>query len=117
MKKPFGVFAVAANLGFFGLQARAQTPADFLDIRYGETASPLQSVFALPILVAEREKFFARRGLHFSIVPVQGGGEATVDVLAEGRADISHVATNFLISTALKGSDAVAVAAEFNNPI
>ena len=117
MKKPFGAFAVAANLGFFALQARAQTPADFLDIRYGETASPLQSVFALPILVAEREKFFARRGLHFSIVPVQGGGEATVDVLTEGRADISHVATNFLISAALKGSDAVAVAAEFNNPI
>jgi NitT/TauT family transport system substrate-binding protein len=96
--------------------ARAQD-GGFLDIRYGETASPLQSIFALPVIVAERERLFVRHGLHFSIVPVQGGGEATVDVLTEGRADISHVATNFLITAALKGSDAVAVASEFNNPI
>ncbi len=96
--------------------ALAQTP-DFLDLRYGESASPLQSIFSLPILIAERQQFFVRRGLHFSIVPVQGGGEATIDALTAGRADISHVATNFLITAVLKGSDAAAIAAEFNNPI
>lgn len=109
-----GLLAIAVLVGCLETPAKAQ---DVLDLRYGETASPLQSIFALPILVAERERMFLRRGLNFSIVPVSGGGEATVTALEEGRADISHVATNFLITAALKGSDAVAIAAEFNNPI
>ena len=95
----------------------AARAADLLDLRYGETASPLQSIFALPVLIAEREGFFLKRGLNFSIVPVRGGGEATVEALDKGVADISHVATNFLITAAWKGSDAVAIAAEFNNPV
>src|SRR5262249_15912591 len=37
--------------------------------------------------------------------------------LHDGTADISHVATPFLVQAALKGSDAVAIAAEFNNPV
>ena len=103
---------------FMAALAPSATPAaELLDLRYGETASPLQSIFALPVLIAEREGFFLKRGLNFSIVPVRGGGEATVDALEKGAADISHVATNFLITAALKGSDAVAIAAEFNNPI
>jgi len=88
-----------------------------MDLRYAESASPLQSIFSLPILVAEREGFFRREGLNFSITPVQGGGEATIDALHEERADIAHVATNFLVTAALRGSDAVAIAAEFNNPV
>jgi len=91
--------------------------AEMLNLRYGESASPLQSIFSLPALVAERQGYFAREGLNFSIVPVAGGGEATINALHDGAADISHVATNFLVTAALGGSDAVAIAAEFNNPV
>ncbi len=91
--------------------------AEPLTLRYGESASPLQSIFALPVLVAERQGFFVREGLNFSIVPVTGGGEATIQALRDGFADVSHVATNFLVTASLGGSDAVAIAAEFNNPV
>jgi ABC-type nitrate/sulfonate/bicarbonate transport system substrate-binding protein len=37
--------------------------------------------------------------------------------LHDSTADISHVATAFLIQSALAGSDAVAIAAEFHNPV
>src|SRR5207253_2369999 len=56
-------------------------------------------------------------GLDFSMLPVSGGGERLVAALHDGSADICHVAIPFLIQAALKGSDAVAIVAEFNNPV
>ena len=67
--------------------------------------------------MAEREGYFVREGLDFSMLPVPGGGEKLIAALHDGTADISHVATPFLVQAALKGSDAVAIAAEFNNPV
>ena len=93
--------------------AAAQT----ITLRYGQAYSALRSIFALPILVAEREGYFAKEGLNFETVPIPGGGEKMVEALHDGMADISHVATPFLIQAALKGSDAVAVVTEFSNPI
>lgn len=93
--------------------AAAQT----VTLRYGQAFSALRSIFALPLLVAEREKFFAREGLNFIVVPVPGGGEKLIEALHDGTADMTHVATAFMIQAALKGSDAVAIASEFNNPI
>jgi ABC-type nitrate/sulfonate/bicarbonate transport system substrate-binding protein len=86
-------------------------------VRYGQAYSALQSIFALPVLVAEREGYFVREGLSFSMLPVPGGGERLIAALHDGTADISHVATPFLIQAALAGSDAVAIVAEFNNPV
>jgi ABC-type nitrate/sulfonate/bicarbonate transport system substrate-binding protein len=91
--------------------------AEPITLRYGQAYSALRSIFALPLLVAEREGYFAREGLNFVTVPIPGGGEKLVEALHDGSADISHVATPFLIQAALKGSDAVAIASEFNNPI
>src|ERR1700752_1446422 len=88
-----------------------------IPLRYAQAYSAMQSIFALPVLVAEREGYFVREGLNFSMLPVPGGGEKLVAALHDGTADISHVATPFLIQAALAGSDAVAIAAEFNNPI
>src|SRR5262245_47747542 len=88
-----------------------------IPLRYGQAYSALRSIFALPILVAEREGYFVREGLNFATVPVPGGGEKLVESLHDGTADIAHVATPFLIQAAMKGSDAVAFVAEFNNPI
>jgi ABC-type nitrate/sulfonate/bicarbonate transport system substrate-binding protein len=93
--------------------AAAQAP----QLRYGESPSTMRSIFSLPILVAERQGFFAREGLNFGIVMIDGGEEKTIQALHDGTADISHVATNFLVTASLRGSDAVAIAAEFNNPI
>ena len=91
--------------------------ANRVPLRYGQAYSALQSIFALPLLVAEREGYFVREGLNFSMLPVPGGGERLIAALHDGTADISHVATPFLIQAALAGSDAVAVVAEFNNPV
>jgi ABC-type nitrate/sulfonate/bicarbonate transport system substrate-binding protein len=91
--------------------------AQAIPLRYGQAYSALRSIFALPLLVAEREGYFVREGLDFSMLPVPGGGEKLIAALHDGRADISHVATPFLIQAALGGSDAVAIAAEFNNPV
>jgi len=88
-----------------------------ITLRYAQAFSALRSIFALPLLVAERQGYFVREGLNFSMIPVPGGGEKLVAVLHDGSADISHVATPFLIQAALKGSDAVAIVAEFNNPV
>jgi ABC-type nitrate/sulfonate/bicarbonate transport system substrate-binding protein len=103
--------ALAAVLG---MQASAQTNT----LRYGQAYSTLRSIFALPIVVAERQGFFRREGLDFQVVvPIPGGSDKMIDALHDGTVDITHVATPFLIRKVLAGSDAVAIAAEFNNPI
>jgi ABC-type nitrate/sulfonate/bicarbonate transport system substrate-binding protein len=90
---------------------------DTLTLRYGQTASTLHSVFALPIFIAEREGFFAREGLAVKVVPIAGGTTEMVAALDDGTVDITHVSTPFLIKAHLAGSDAVAIAGEFANPI
>jgi ABC-type nitrate/sulfonate/bicarbonate transport system substrate-binding protein len=88
-----------------------------IHLRYGQAYSAQRSIFALPMLLAERRGFFLREGLDFHMVPVPGGGTRMIDALHDGTAHISHVATPFLVQAVLNGSDAVAVVTEFNNPI
>jgi ABC-type nitrate/sulfonate/bicarbonate transport system substrate-binding protein len=106
--------AIFAALLCFSATGAAGDP---IPLRYGQAYSALQSIFALPLFVAEREGYFVREGLNFSMLPVPGGGERLIAALHDGTADISHVATPFLIQAALAGSDAVAIVAEFNNPV
>ena len=78
----------------------------------------MRSVFSLPVSIAERQGFFRREGLDFHlVVPIPGGSDKMLDSLHDDTADVTHIATAFLIRAVLKGSDAVAVAAEFNNPV
>ncbi|HEY4142705.1 MAG TPA: ABC transporter substrate-binding protein [Pseudolabrys sp.] len=92
--------------------------AELLTLRYGQSYSTLRSIFALPIVVAQHEGFFRREGLDFQVVvPLPGGSDKMIDALHDGTVDITHVATPFLVRKVLAGSDAVAIAAEFNNPI
>ena len=95
----------------------AHPRAEPVTLRYGQTASTLRSVFSLPIFVAEREGFFAREGLTVTVVPIAGGTDRMIAALDNGQVDITHVSTPFLIRAVLDGSDAVAIAAEFANPI
>ena len=87
-------------------------------LRYGQAYSATNSVYSLPIAIAEREGLFTREGLDFRVViPVPGGSDKMIHALHDDTIDITHVATPFLVRAALAGSDAVAIAAEFNNPI
>lgn len=89
-----------------------------LTLRYAQAYSALRSVFSLPISVADRAGFFRRENLDYRlVVPIPGGSDKMIDTLEDGSADVTHIATPFLIRRALAGSDAVAIAAEFNNPI
>lgn len=107
------VFAAA-----FATQAQTQAKAEPLTLRYGQSYSTIRSIFALPIVVAQKQGFFSREGLDFKVVvPLPGGSDKMIDALHDGTVDITHVATPFLIRKVLAGSDAVAIAAEFNNPI
>jgi ABC-type nitrate/sulfonate/bicarbonate transport system substrate-binding protein len=92
--------------------------AEPLTLRYGQSYSTLHSIFALPIVVAQNEGFFADQGLDFRVVvPLPGGSDKMIDALHDGTVDITHVATPFMIRKAMAGSDVVAIAAEFNNAI
>jgi ABC-type nitrate/sulfonate/bicarbonate transport system substrate-binding protein len=106
-----------AVAGFICLCACHAAAAETVTLRYAQAYSALRTIFALPLLVAEREGYFVREGIDFSMLPVPGGGERLVGALHDGTADICHVASPFLIRAALAGSDAVAIAAEFNNPV
>jgi ABC-type nitrate/sulfonate/bicarbonate transport system substrate-binding protein len=102
----------------FAAQAQNQAQAEPLTLRYGQSYSTLRSIFALPIVVAQKQGFFSREGLDFQVVvPLPGGSDKMIDALHDGTVDITHVATPFLIRKVLAGSDAAAIAAEFNNPI
>jgi NitT/TauT family transport system substrate-binding protein len=87
-------------------------------LRYGQALSAQKSIFSLPVVIAEREGLFKREGLDFRVViPIPGGAERMVAALHDDTVDVTHVATQFLVRANLAGSDAVAIAAEFNNPV
>ncbi len=89
-----------------------------LTLRYAQAYSAAHSIFSLPVTVARREGLFAREGVNVSLViPVPGGSDKMIDALDDDWADVTHIATPFLIRAALAGSDAVAIDTEFKNPI
>jgi ABC-type nitrate/sulfonate/bicarbonate transport system substrate-binding protein len=111
----YRILAVIAALLCGGPQP---AQAELISLRYGAAPSEIKSIFALPILVAEREGFFAREGLNFALIPIaDAGGEKMIAALEDGSVDVGHIATAFLIQAVVKGADTVAIAAEFNNPI
>jgi NitT/TauT family transport system substrate-binding protein len=113
-KAGIGTALAALLFTTFVPAARSQT----LTLRYGQAYSAARSIFSLPVAIAEREGFFAREGLNVQILqPIPGGADHQITALHNDSVDLTHVATPFLIRAALGGSDAVAVAAEFKNPI
>lgn len=119
-RTPLGSIGAAFCFVFFfqSVHAVELEAAEAIPLRYAQAYSSLRSIFSLPIVIGERENFFRREGLDFKVVvPIPGGADKMIDALHDDTADITHVATPFLIRAALGGSDAVAIAAEFNNPI
>jgi ABC-type nitrate/sulfonate/bicarbonate transport system substrate-binding protein len=110
-----GRSVLAALLTLCSLNAAYAQP---LTLRYAQAYSAAHSIFSLPVSVAQREGLFRREGLDVSIViPVPGGSDKMIAALHDDWADVTHVATPFLIRAALAGSDAVAIDTEFKNPI
>jgi ABC-type nitrate/sulfonate/bicarbonate transport system substrate-binding protein len=108
---------VLAVLAFATLVAGSAWAQDKV-LRYGQALSAQKSIYSLPVALAEREGLFRREGLDFRIViPVPGGADRMIAALHDDTVDLTHVATPFLVRAALAGSDAVAIAAEFNDPI
>lgn len=106
---------LAGLLALCSLNAAAAQP---LTLRYAQAYSAAHSIFSLPVTVAQREGLFRREGLDVRIViPVPGGSDKMITALHDDWADVTHVATPFLIRAALSGSDAVAIDTEFKNPI
>jgi ABC-type nitrate/sulfonate/bicarbonate transport system substrate-binding protein len=92
--------------------------AQTIPLRYAQAYSAMRSIFSLPVAIGDRQGFFRREGLNFQIVvPIPGGSDKMIDSLHDDTADVTHIATAFLVRAVLNGSDAVAIAAEFNNPI
>lgn len=87
-------------------------------LRYGQALSAQKSIYSLAVVLAQREGLFRGEGIDFRVViPIPGGAERMIHALHDGTVDVTHVATAFLVRAALAGSDAVAIAAEFNDPI
>ena len=92
--------------------------AEPLHLRYGQAYSAARSIFSLPVAIAKNQGLFSREGLDVELLqPIPGGADNQITALHNDSVDVTHVATPFLIRAALGGSDAVAIAAEFNNPI
>src|ERR1700730_8506183 len=101
-----------------GLWFASHDQPETLKLRYGQAYSSAHSIFSLPVSVAQRQGLFAREGLDVEvIVPIPGGSDKMIAALHDDWVDVTHVAPRFLIRAALAGSDAVAIAAEFRNPL
>jgi NitT/TauT family transport system substrate-binding protein len=86
-------------------------------LRFGKIPSTVRNVGSLYLFVAERKGFFAREGIAIESVMIPGGTDKMVAALDEGRVDIAHSSTPYLISAVLKGSDSAAIAGEVRNPV
>ena len=96
---PLSLFITVSALLCAGSQfAAAQT----LSLRYAQSYSAIRSIFSLPVTVAERAGFFRREKLDFHVVvPLPGGSDKMLDALNDGSADVTHIATAFLIRAVL----------------
>jgi ABC-type nitrate/sulfonate/bicarbonate transport system substrate-binding protein len=104
--------------GLFAACLAPAADAETLSLRYGQAYSSAHSIFSLPISIAQREGLFLGEGLDVKVlIPIPGGSDKMIAALHDDEVDLTHVATPFLIRAALAGSDAVAIAAEFDNPI
>jgi len=88
---------IAHALVALAAMTTAASGAQLPVLRYGQAYSATNSVYSLPIAIAEREGLFAREGLDFRVViPVPGGSDKMIHALHDDTIDITHVATPFL---------------------
>ena len=64
----------------------------------------MRNVGSLYLHVAERKGFFAREGIKLESVMIEGGTDRMVAAIDDGKVDLAHSSTPYLISAVLKGS-------------
>jgi NitT/TauT family transport system substrate-binding protein len=108
---------LAAGLAALATIAAVQGAAAQTTLRFGKIPSTVRNVGSLYLFVAERKGFFAREGIKLESVLIEGGTDRMVAALDEGKVDLAHTSTPYLISAVLKGSNAVGIAGEVGNPV
>ena len=77
----------------------------------------MRAVSSIYLFIAESKGFLAREGIRLEFIPIDGGTDKMVAALDQGKVDVAHTATPYLIQAELKGSDTVAIAGEVANPV
>jgi ABC-type nitrate/sulfonate/bicarbonate transport system substrate-binding protein len=94
-----------------------QTAAAQTTLRFGKIPSTVRNVGSLYLHVAEKKGYFAREGIKLESVLIEGGTDRMVAAIDQGKVDLAHSSTPYLISAVLKGSNAVGIAGEVANPV
>jgi ABC-type nitrate/sulfonate/bicarbonate transport system substrate-binding protein len=109
------VVTAAVHVGLAAVAAPAA--AQPVTLRFGQVPSTVRAVTSVYLFIAERKGFLAREGIRLELIPIEGGTDKMVAALEQGRVDVAHTATPYLIQAELAGSDAVAIAGEVANPV
>ena len=108
---------LAAGLAALATIAAVQGAAAQTTLRFGKIPSTVRNVGSLYLHVAERKGFFTREGIKFESVLIEGGTDRMVSAIDEGKVDLAHSSTPYLIAAVLKGSNAIGIAGEVGNPV
>ncbi len=108
---------LAAVLAGLATLAAMQSAVAQTTIRFGKIPSTVRNVGSLYLFVAERKGFFARDGIKLESVLIEGGTDRMVAAIDQGKVDLAHSSTPYLIAAVLKGSNAVGIAGEVANPV
>jgi ABC-type nitrate/sulfonate/bicarbonate transport system substrate-binding protein len=102
-----------------GLQIGLAVPATAqpVTLRFGQVPSTVRAVTSIYLFMAEKKGFLAREGIRLEFIPIEGGTDRMVAALDQGKVEVAHTATPYLIQAELAGSDAVAIAGEVANPV
>jgi ABC-type nitrate/sulfonate/bicarbonate transport system substrate-binding protein len=95
----------------------AESAAAQTTLRFGKIPSTVRNVGSLYLHVAEKKGYFAREGIKLESVLIEGGTDRMVAAVDQGKVDLAHSSSPYLISAVLKGSNAVAIAGEVANPV
>jgi NitT/TauT family transport system substrate-binding protein len=97
--------------------AAAPAAAPPVTLRFGQVPSTVRAVSSIYLFIAESKGFLAREGIRLEFIPIDGGTDKMVAALDQGKVDVAHTATPYLIQAELNGSDTVAIAGEVANPV
>jgi ABC-type nitrate/sulfonate/bicarbonate transport system substrate-binding protein len=109
--------AIAALLAATYLGLAAPAAAQPVTLRFGQVPSTVRAVSSIYLFIAESKGFLAHEGIRLEFIPIDGGTDKMVAALDQGKVDVAHTATPYLIQAELKGSDTVAIAGEVANPV
>jgi ABC-type nitrate/sulfonate/bicarbonate transport system substrate-binding protein len=117
MKRLFAAGLAALASLAVAQSAEAQVADTQTTLRFGKIPSTVRNVGSLYLHVAERKGFFAREKIKLESVLIEGGTDRMVAAIDDGKVDLAHSSTPYLISAVLKGSNAVGIAGEVGNPV